>query len=560
MHEAVILRRDAGHAIPAAILTPLLARYNSYVGIAMADGEAVKVTRLTKSDKWAPKIEDIQGFDVKFKDRGVMYVFGNITDDLINNSEIQPYTVLMNDKNDPQLVAFLDGNFSEFEKPGSVHYGQSLVIEKEISPKIEKLFKGVDKDVSKLMEEELTDPDLGKKFVNTMLGDRGAIVFLSADDNEISYIVEGDVTNKKYDWGWLSNIDRIEEIPEKVEAKNPLEAAAETFTKGSVLKRPGAPATNNTPKPASMPKPAAAPASVPEVKPSETKVAMVHVTVPNNLLKDPKKRSNFTRKRISGGVLPNNWMEMTTWSLPYDQCTPTILADIKSNNPCIRIDDPHSKIKDFKELGDKLKTETAVPAPKSPNPAPTKEHTNTAPAKQSAGLKRPGAPKTHPEGGSPVTKDVETKHIGKDKPVVTSSVTGMIPPSQRDEMIAYMSGNEFKDAVDKHSQLIGDPAGYREFDIPGFATQLKHPNIKELIDTVNWPKDVILQMMRNVPDLGMVFACAWRADAIKMREENLALKAKVAELEGVQYEAEQQAAPVKQPAQSQGLRRPAKVA
>lgn len=240
MTQQCILIREEGHAIPASVLEPIIANHKRYMSVAFGDGKQVRIIS-QPSEKVSISLETVQGSDVKIKDKNAVWVFGD-GPEMLNTGDQQPFTLLKNDEGKPVLVAFADGEFDgSFQK----------AIDDEIRPRVERAWRASQKDLVKLMEDEMTDPIMGRDIVNTMLGKRGSIVVLSADGVSVRFVTKDDKTCSDFDGGWVSNSCSITEeqvdlftaaVSSAAGASDETKSAAEPKAAGGGLRRSSAPA------------------------------------------------------------------------------------------------------------------------------------------------------------------------------------------------------------------------------------------------------------------------------------------------------------------------------
>lgn len=544
-HDVLILSRNENHAIPAEILEPAIKLYPRYLGCAYGDGEQVHVVRMQDGvKKFSMTLESIQGGDVKLKGKKVYYVFGN-AEGKLENADIQPFNVLVNEKNQTLLVACMDGEFEESARK---------VLEDRLTKKIEKSFKYVDYDIHRLMEEELTDPEEGQRIINTILGERGAIVLISPDHKDtLTFLVAGDTSPREFDWGWISNATGIvEEEQEETDAF----AAALDATLGTKDEAKSAPKSDSSVPPAHVPSGFVRPgskksASVPQIasttpisgggskgstpsagaEQGDVKIAeqdYFHVNLPNKIRGDKKAKSNFLRKRWPD-QLPIDWFESSktnSFFVPVSIASTTLKGDYEKKQPYIRLIEkgqPLSAgpIKSFKEIPvaeQQINTEAA-----------NDKTTETKPATFARPGAKPKETSTKDVNEKINEKDTSTHHIGEKSEGVPIGTFGLFTPIGKEEMTNFLNASYFPKALDRNNQEIGHPEQNKELEVPSFAKQLNHPQVKDLGATVDWPPEVIQKMPR---DLLEKFAWDWREDSKKIRQVNLALRAKIAKLEG----------------------------
>lgn len=503
MHMGTIVVKNKDGMVPDDLLSSILKTHGAYVGMAYAIDGHVHVTKLKKTVPFAT----IKGALEKFKDKMLMSFFGSSSDELIEMADVQPFVLLEDEKKNPLVVAYLDGDFSQFDKADSTHSGQYFAVQNYIIPRISKMWKYAGGDFTKFTEE-LRDATFEQDIVNTMIGDRGSIAFLTGNGDVEIYSVAGDDSTIEGDWGWSS--DDHEEEPVAAEAGDELLSALTAPTaktevpKGSARSLqtskpvvtsssgplPGLPANNSAGKDDS-----AIPQS-PKLKPEdETEI----IDVPSQL--KGKKRSRWFRKRLDGFIPPNS-TNVVKIKVKKD-----VLETLAKRTPLT---------KTFKEaLADQ------APATETVEVKPVKLETEAAPPRATGGKSSRtvgGKPAAAPSVPTVPAKDT-TVHGNKQ---VSTEPLPVIPPAQLAEIRAVLDDKNNAAAIDRNSQLIQDPAEFTKIEtsVPDFATQLNHPKITCLEDTKNIPLDMLFAMGQSCPRAAVVWGYNWMVMALKLMEAN----------------------------------------
>lgn len=539
MITGTVLVKNAEQSIPDELLSKVLEKHNTCVGMAYAEDGHLHVTKVKKAMPLLA-FQNIQANE-KFKDKQIVFFLQSASDALLQTEDMQPFILVNDDKNNPLIVAFLDGVFDSFAEAASTHSAQFFAIQKDLLPRIQKAYKFAGNDLKKFMDE-LSDKLTYDDIVKTMISDRGSIVIMTGTGDITAFTVEGDETREEFSFGWASNTyGYVEGTAEEVET-DPLLAAAAVAPKSEAPAASQVHTTTASPKkfsrasakptmepaPVVVAKPAAAPTNVksatladrvPQADSLTSTDESVLVTVPTTL--HGKKRVKFFRKRLDG-------------FLPSDHERITQIRVKKSTFE--KLEARFHLPKSFKEaLGVGDNTETAVPekvitpAPASitaPAASATPAVSDTAPPRvasrkfQRTGAKKIGEfPERAVEEKVPEAAPAPAAAPAPSKGVVAQALP-LIPIAQRAEIAEMLDNPEVKAAVDRHSIIMGDPLKFQEEEqkVPDFATQLKHPGILTIEDTKNWPLPFLFDMGRACPDAAIVWGYNWMCMALKLLE------------------------------------------
>lgn len=220
--DLIVVRRQ-GKTIPTEYLKLVLPLYNTAYGCSIPQNGIVA----TGSGDSGADLESIQNTCEDF-DTTITFYFVK-TDVAVNMDDVSPHWLVENDKNQPQALAFVSGEFPGFKKAGSSHPSSYHFVEDYLRPKVKDLFEMTD-DLKKVMNF------INKKsFKDELLSQasKPAVITFVLADGESTTIALSD-TAKEYDWGWVSN---HHVLGFEVEASKETAAPAERKTMISMPKR-----------------------------------------------------------------------------------------------------------------------------------------------------------------------------------------------------------------------------------------------------------------------------------------------------------------------------------
>jgi hypothetical protein len=551
-NTGVTIIKTAGHDVDQATLQTALEHNKTCAGVSFpaSDKHLVRVSIKQRGETTIQKLLD------KYKDKTLVLFLGNGAEP-IQEDDLQPYTILTNSDGKPILVAFLDGDFSEFAQPTSSFSPAYFAVRDHIVPQVQKLYDLVGHDITKL-SLELEEPSNGRNMANLMLGDRGTITFLACNGDITLNTLKNDTTQEEFPWGWISNTYKSasatvetteeDELANLMGESGAIPAVKESSKSSTPGRRPGerlslpaSKAADTQPLPTNQPEqPAPKPA---DTEPGKSAVPDVNldesITIKVPMIRDHGKLSNWFRKRYPGGVLPQNYKDIKEITVKRSQATKAFLDDwLRDNHKSKTM--ATAVVKDFKDIKTVVENKPdASPAPEAPVTAPTAEPASEP--KATPGTRRFGRPgstaapaakveKGYPEKTETTSpKDTTNKHINQPAPQVAAEFVSVIPTSQLKEIMATITSAGFKEALDRNAQAMKDPAKFREFEetIADFGKQLQLTSIE---DTVNWPGEELLKIARNNVESMVIFGMSWRAKAMKMKEDLKAAEDLIAEL------------------------------
>lgn len=150
-------------------------------------------------------VQDLMEAQELVKDRPSVFFMGKYPDEYPEES-LQPFYVLRDEKDNPVLSLFLDGEFGNYHGEKSANSEAYHAMVKYFQPKAERWFK---KGGLENVLEELNDAVTCEDIRNSFMG-RGAAVFM-ARTGEVILIQSKNPPYKEFKWGWATNAYGYEE-------------------------------------------------------------------------------------------------------------------------------------------------------------------------------------------------------------------------------------------------------------------------------------------------------------------------------------------------------------
>lgn len=372
---------------------------------------------------------------------------------VLNADDVQPFTILSNDKGKPVLVAWLNGDFSNYKQEGQTESGEARCVKLDVIPLVTKAFKLGDNDLHKTIAE-LGDTTWAHIFANMMVGPEGSITLLAATGDTCSFLVEGETSSGEVNGCWVSNTyaegqqagpvddlaDEFGEAPAAAPTAKPL-APAIPETPAQAPEKPGhglpghdvhkakAPAL---PQPGPGAATSGAPASVREPMTPET---WLTIRVPPGIR--PDKKAKWFRHRT-----PEGWSGKiagaTTLSLQYKDCNKEFMNEYLVQNG-------------IKSLADVVKPSAAIPA----SAGVPKVTEKGFPARASE-------PETKP--AEPAQKPPAIPEVPAGDPAVTDIPQPVFSPAAVIKLLNFMKDPAIKAAYDKYGEVIAHPGGLEKME------------------------------------------------------------------------------------------------
>lgn len=196
-YAGTIVIKGAGQLIPEAYINILTDRRKSGVGVASASPEQMLLS--VCGDALATA--DVMAAQEEGKEFPAVFYFASHPDKA-NVDDIQPYVLLKDDKDQPLVLGFVEGNFSEYadeksERADGFHLAMTYLI-----PKISQFYNMVGHDIGRL-EQELRSPIVSTEM-KRLPSARGAIVLMLRNGACIDYNKDN-MLGGTFPWGWTSD-------------------------------------------------------------------------------------------------------------------------------------------------------------------------------------------------------------------------------------------------------------------------------------------------------------------------------------------------------------------
>lgn len=559
MHTGTAVLKHAGCDIPDAYLSKVLENQTS-IGVAQQVEGKLLVSRRKKTLSMA----DMATIGQALHDKECLFFFQTGPDPTFED-DVGPFEILSDSDGKPCLIAFLDGNFSQFEQQESSHSPQFFAVQEEILPRIKKLYNLHNGDVKKLMADISEDRHFAKDLINTLVGDRGSIILWASDCDPITFRVPVDESFTEFDWGTVTNNLGYSDTPASVAddmlaelsggSKSTASAApkaSERLPQRPQTSRPtgtttvvpnatsGARTTQKAPDvaPAAQPGPGSAPNAAPAGTPSSAPVVNPPVADPNEMLTlpipphmDGKKLVGWIRKRVPGRELPNDWKQLKAIICKRAHATSAFLNDYNKTLGLKAV--AAAATVSPKATSTALPTRPAsvpsVSQPKIEQAKPVDKPVVKMPVRPGVGATTIAVTETVPEKvaepakveqGYPersLKKDTSTHVVANKSQGMIEGPIAIIPPGGKQKILGIIESTAFKEAVDRQGQLSLDPAKFQRLEdkIPKFHEQV---GLERIEDTVNWPYAELLKIAKTDPDSIAVFANTWRSEAMEYKQ------------------------------------------
>lgn len=352
MPNKVIVVREKDSAIPQPFLEAVFKQSLTHMSLAAFTGNDDEPLVLDQmafdADNVPPTVEEVLATDKDMKDVVMVYRFANTEG--LNETDVQPYTVLVDKEDNPTVLMFLSGDFNSYAEPASTYSEEYMASNKYIIPKLKKIFANVGQDLDKFYGE-LNDPMTKTELTNCITGS-GAITLLVQGHTLMTFDKQSG--GSQFPWGWVSDPYGYTETPPKAAAPEPKpvkQAVKSMFGQRKGLSKPIA-----STEPVTQPKPATAvpaPPAQPDNKegpkePSETEHKLVEP--PPGVHGDAKRRW-FNDNCL---FVPNNWYKAGV-KAPYDPVKAA--KNAKRTEP----------VRDLKDLKEKIEEKASKPFTPDPN-------------------------------------------------------------------------------------------------------------------------------------------------------------------------------------------------
>lgn len=208
-HQAVIATKFPEQTIPKAYVDKILPTYKTCIGYAVpTEKGTIEVFQSNGT------VEDYSGVAEVMKDnpRITTFYFG-LNDADFHEDDLQPFIILKNDEGQPIMVAFLEGDFSNFHQAESARSDEFFAVDEHLRDKITELYHENGKDMDKLIEK--LDGASFRRDLQQVIVSRGHIVLMTGSGKTIVFN-KNNKQGMEFPWGEVSNcLDYTEEkVPE----------------------------------------------------------------------------------------------------------------------------------------------------------------------------------------------------------------------------------------------------------------------------------------------------------------------------------------------------------
>lgn len=214
-----ILHRKAGTFPPNELIEKILAENPTGWGAAtVSEVDGYKFLEINSEAK-TTTLAEIQETLESFPDQDITFYFCS-SEVAISDKDMSPYILITKpaeddpEQEEPQLVAFVRGNFPAYVQTGSSHPAEYHLVTDILEPKFKGLYEMVDGNLDKLMEQ-LKKPHFKKELLLTSVSE-GTITLVAANGECLSF-AQGN-QSAEGPWGWVSNSYGFgaEKAPDKV--------------------------------------------------------------------------------------------------------------------------------------------------------------------------------------------------------------------------------------------------------------------------------------------------------------------------------------------------------
>lgn len=216
MHTGVYLQKSAKGLIPTALWELILKHNTSGMGVvsATSDNKSVQV----QSGVGKPEIAELEAFQKEYLDRAVLFYLYEATEGF-KTEDIQPFTILTDDKENPLLAVLLDGAFERHVEDNG-HTPEYNAAFEYLHDRMTDLYAIAHGDLGKVMD--LMRVPRFIKELTAVIGEGNSVTMLAATGEIMSFGPVKDI--RKEPWGWSTNYygfgeKKIEAPPAKVEEK-----------------------------------------------------------------------------------------------------------------------------------------------------------------------------------------------------------------------------------------------------------------------------------------------------------------------------------------------------
>jgi hypothetical protein len=328
--DSVIVYKAKDQSVPEAFFKKLSDEgFTSCVGLAASINN--KVFMEVKPDAMEP--EDLAAMTEEHKALEMVLHFGEYPDDFDKDDDVQPHVVLRNDDAEPIVVAFLRGDFSEWEddEDANKRSNEYFAAQTQLVPMMNKLFTRAEESMDTFVEDLLTNPKT-HRAIRSLYGDEGTVVLLTSNNKILLLSGEKDEDQNNFDWGWVTNNFEYKEIDTRTHEPEPEQKTF--FKKKKVIAKAPAetPVAEDKPQNQEELKKEFAD-KIAEAKSTTALPALVmtkRIAVPGNMSQQKRKHWIKNKQREHGMPapkdLPSDWKHCKFITVPLN---PMVLKDLK---------------------------------------------------------------------------------------------------------------------------------------------------------------------------------------------------------------------------------------
>lgn len=538
--KSVVLVRDPEKVVPRDFIDKLMSAHKAALGFAIPVPEQnMLFVKRYPGEFPADELDKLQANDLTKGRKLIVSAMDNPSPLLPEDQ--QPFTVLATEDGKPQLVAFLDGDFSGYTHEGQSFSPEFFCVQEDIAPRIQKIAKFMQGNLHALAKE-LEDPQYVKDFSNMMLGSRGSITLAFGTGQVMRFSVATDETQSEGDGWWSSNnlnVTPATKADNRTALEKDLEAAFTPFQSAARQsaephktgkgpppipgtdggKKPGHGLAGSKPKVAAIPEPVPgtgpqpAPAHTEPVGPSSPVTAPDYADPETVLpLKVPNFHGDMGKKvKWIQKVTSEEWVKKNLKS-GVKGVDVLMLQRKEASAAYIQKFVEQNKLSGLPAIKSALKGSTAVVAPvaeapkatsvpatakKGPPPIPGEKG---YPTRAGEPEHKPAPVPAQPEPAKPPV--VEPGRTGDAPPAVTTEPMPILSPDQAANLIKFSESEKAVQIRDRSGQLIADPRGVDkvEKDVESFAHQLGGK--LNIMDIAKWPMQLHLDHNKEDPVTG----------------------------------------------------------
>lgn len=211
-YQSSAVFKKKGSLLPERLIRIMIAKAN-VLGVSTIGVENKSPKFIADGMGRKPSFEDVDKIQAMFKDKDVMFSFGQYPNGF-EEHDIQPFPIITGAKDQPLVIGFSDGDFSNYADPKSAHSPDCFAFEKFFGPLINKIYKKEGESLAKLFDE-LSDPITEQMILNSFKG-RGHVILHFLTGKILRFSNEN---VEEMPWGWGTNLHSYK-FDEKLDSKS----------------------------------------------------------------------------------------------------------------------------------------------------------------------------------------------------------------------------------------------------------------------------------------------------------------------------------------------------